>query len=77
MPNKPSLDKTRITLRMPIQIRAKMRAMMRESDGTLTENDIALEALERILENVKLTKEDKEWAKQERQKNETWRKNNG
>lgn len=77
MPNKPSLDKTRITLRMPIQIRAKMRAMMRDSDGTLTENDIALEALERILENVKLTKEDKEWAKQERQKNETWRKNNG
>ncbi len=55
---------------MPIIIRAKMRKVMRDSEFVLNENDIALQALANALKGVVLTKEDKEWAAQEREKNE-------
>ncbi len=59
---------------MPLVIRAKMRKVMRDSEGVLNENDIALQALANALKNIVLDKEDKAWMAQERAKNEKWRK---
>lgn len=73
MSKMPSLDKTRITLRMKLKLRAKLRKRVRDlrADNPLaTEQDVALLALERELANVTPDDEDVEWAKQERQKNE-------
>ena len=73
MSKMPSLDKTRITLRMQLKLRAKLRKRVRDlrTDNPLaTEQDVALLALERELANVTPDDEDVEWAKQERQKNE-------
>lgn len=72
--NQPSIDKTRITFRMPVMLRAKLRAKVRASNGQLTENDVALLALTRELDSVELTDEDIEWAKNERAKNARNRK---
>lgn len=74
--NTPSLDKTRITLRMQILLRAKLRKRVRDlkrSDPLATEQDVALLALERELANVEPDAEDVEWATQERKRNEVKR----
>lgn len=55
---------------MPLVIRAKMRKVMRDSEGILNENDIALQALANALKNIVLTEEDKNWMARERKKNE-------
>lgn len=68
----PSLDKTRITLRMPLSLRARLRKRVRDlkRDNPLaTEQDVALLALERELANVKPDAEDAEWMKRERRRN--------
>ena len=73
MSKMPSLDKTRITLRMQIRLRAKLRKRVRElrdANSLATEQDVALLALERELANVKPDAEDIEWATEERKKNE-------
>ncbi len=74
--NTPSLDKTRITLRMQILLRAKLRKRVRDlkrNDPLATEQDVALLALERELANVEPDAEDVEWATQERKRNEVKR----
>lgn len=73
MSKMPSLDKTRITLRMHLKLRAKLRKRVRDlrKDNPLaTEQDVALLALERELANVEPEAEDVEWAMNERKKNE-------
>lgn len=69
MANYPSIDKTRMTVRPSVALRAKMRTKIRASNGTLTENDIVILALERELANVTPDAEDVEWAIQERKRN--------
>ena len=69
----PSLDKTRITLRMQLRLRAKLRKRVRDlkrENPLATEQDVALLALERELANIEPDAEDVEWATQERKKNE-------
>lgn len=70
----PSIDKTRITLRMPLSLRAKLRTKVRAANGELTENDVALLALDRELANVTPDDEDVEWAKEERKRNDQLRR---
>lgn len=72
MSKMPSIDKTRITLRMDVVLRARLRKRVRElRDENLlaTEQDVALLALQRDLAEVKPDAEDIEWAQQERRKN--------
>ena len=70
----PSIDKTRITFRMPLSLRAKLRTKVRAANGELTENDVALLALDRELANVTPDDEDVEWAKEERKRNDQLRR---
>ena len=69
----PSLDKTRITLRMQLKLRAKLRKrvrLLRDENPLITEQDVALSALQRELDNIEPDAEDIEWAMNERKKNE-------
>ena len=68
MSNMPRLDRTRLTARIELEMRAKLRTYCR--DHKMTENDAVQEAIGRLLASVVPSDEDKRWAKQERKRNE-------
>ena len=72
MSNMPSIDKTRLTARIQVLTRAKLRTYCRENG--LTENDAVAAAVEAFLSGVKPSREDEAWATEERKKNANNRK---
>ena len=72
MSNMPSTDKTRLTMRVKLEVRAKLRTYCRAH--SLTENDVMSAAIDDYLANVEASPEDLEWAKKEKKKNDSKRR---
>lgn len=74
MSNMPSTDKTRITLRMDVRLRAKLKTLVRrkreeEDNPLLSEQDVALRALDLFLKTTEPDEDDLAWAANEKRKN--------
>ncbi len=68
MSNMPRLDRTRLTARIELEMRAKLRTYCR--DHKMTENDAVQAAIEQLLRSTVASDEDRRWAKEERKRNE-------
>lgn len=72
MSNMPNINRTRLTVRIPLALRAKLRTMCRSTGQA--ENDILAAALGKYLKKAETAPEDLEWIEEERKRNDRMRR---